>query len=94
MDPLHDNQEKTYAITSAPYVKYMPTSWEPIDISQQFVYYGGATWYVPLQRGGTTWKLICENTIDSAFNGNGGLGVYPNDILDSNKTSKVQGNWW
>lgn len=28
------------------------------------------------------------------LDGNGGLGVYPNDILDSNKTSKVQGNWW
>lgn len=68
VDPLHDNQEKTYVISSAPYVKYMPTSWEPIDISQQFVYYGGATWYVPLQRGGTTWELTCENTIDSAFN--------------------------
>lgn len=28
------------------------------------------------------------------LDGNGGLGVYPNDILASSKTIEVQGNWW
>lgn len=28
------------------------------------------------------------------LDGNGGLGVYPNDILNSSYTTEVEGNWW
>lgn len=39
------------------------------------------------------WKAY-KKAANIDLDGNGGLGVYPNDVLDSDNTTKVQGNWW
>ncbi|WP_312045120.1 hypothetical protein [Anaerotignum sp.] len=57
------NQYKEYKITSIPFYKSTPSSWEPADVDQDVLKAVGATWNIPLRRANTNWNLEISNTL-------------------------------
>lgn len=61
-------QAYTYPVTTIPFEERTPTSWNPMDVSQQIVGGAGASWRLPLRRANTYWDLVIENVLYGVIN--------------------------